>query len=100
MQPRPNPPQRFIVAHLEYTASRLDLGADAPPRDEGAREGSIGEVERRCVVREPAHPRRLSPSYWTRRSIIANTVGKHGLSRYAAGRAVNASACSPLSPTR
>jgi hypothetical protein len=31
MQPRPDPRCRLILAHMEYTASRLDLRHGAPP---------------------------------------------------------------------
>ncbi len=45
---------RFIVAHLEDAAYRLDLGPDAPPRDEGARECRITEVDRQGIVQHPS----------------------------------------------
>jgi Domain of unknown function (DUF4168) len=43
MQPRADPRCRLILAHMEYAASRFDLGAGAPPRDEGAGERGIRE---------------------------------------------------------
>src|SRR5215469_6062038 len=53
-----NPWRRLVLAHLEHAASRLDLGPDAPPRNEGARERRIREIEGDSVIQHPAHSRR------------------------------------------
>jgi hypothetical protein len=45
VQPRPDPWRQLILARLEHASCRLDLGPDAPLRDEGARERCITEVE-------------------------------------------------------
>jgi hypothetical protein len=52
------PRRRLILAYLEHAAGRLNLGASASPRNEGARERRIGEIERNRVVQHPAYPRR------------------------------------------
>ena len=36
MQPRPDPRCRLMLAHLEHSPGRFDLGPHAPPGDEGA----------------------------------------------------------------
>jgi hypothetical protein len=46
MQSRPHSRCRLVLAHLEHAAGCLDLGADAPPRNECTRERRIGEVDR------------------------------------------------------
>jgi len=51
-----DPCLRLILARLEHTAGRRDLGPHAPPGDEGAGERGIGEVDRDRVIEHPAHP--------------------------------------------
>ena len=54
MQSRPDARRRLILANLEHTASSLDLGPDAPPDDEGAREPNAeakGIVTKPCLHR-------------------------------------------------
>ena len=58
MEPRPDPWLRFILAHLEHTSCRLDLGPDAPAGDKRARERGIGEVDRDGVIQHAARSRR------------------------------------------
>jgi hypothetical protein len=54
MRPGADPCLPFIVAHLEDAACRLDLGPDASPRYEGARECRITEVDRQGIVQHPS----------------------------------------------
>jgi hypothetical protein len=58
MQPCPDPRRRLILAHLEHTTGGLRSGPNAPPRDEGAGERGIREVDRYRVIQYPARPRR------------------------------------------
>ena len=57
VQSRPHPRRRLILSDLEHPTSRLDLGASAPPSDEGTRESCIREVEGHRVVEHPTHSR-------------------------------------------
>ena len=54
MQPRSDPRLRLILPDLEHASGRLDLRPDAPPGNERAREGWIGEVDRESVAQHPA----------------------------------------------
>jgi hypothetical protein len=58
MQPCPDPRRRLILAHLEHTTGGLRSGPNAPPRDEGAGERGIREVDRYRVIQYPARPKR------------------------------------------
>jgi len=56
VQPSPDPRCRLVLAHLEHAPCRLELGPDAPPSHEGARECRISEVDREGVIQHAAHP--------------------------------------------
>jgi hypothetical protein len=47
------PRRRLIRPYHEYALRRLDLVTGAPPRDEGAREGGVEEVDRHRVIENP-----------------------------------------------
>src|SRR5262249_61314103 len=55
MQPGSNPRYRRVVSHLKYAARGLSPVAGTPPRDKGAPEGRIEEIDRDGAVEHPAH---------------------------------------------
>ena len=58
MARRSDPWRRLILSHLEHAPGSLDQTSGTPPGDKGAREGSIGEVDRDGVIQHSAGPRR------------------------------------------
>ena len=61
-----SPRCRLIGSHPEHAIRRLDPVASAPPRNEGACEGSVEEIDRHRVVQHPAlaNERNLEVMRW------------------------------------
>ena len=78
MWPCPDPRRRLILAHLEYAASRFGLGDRAPPRNKGAGEAHVRDVDGDRLTEHPSRPREVSSPSRRRRhgSIVAQTAGK------------------------
>jgi hypothetical protein len=73
-----NPGLRLILADLEHASRRLDLGPDAPARNEGARECRITRFEAIVLWGVIAHPSASSlvqdPDHAARRPLISRTA--------------------------